>query len=356
MVRNTESQPLTVAELARQLGASVIGDETRVVRRVATLEEAGEDALSWLGDAKYAQHLRHTRAAAVLVPENVSEVSPGATLLVVRDPDIAMCDALRLLGPGPEQVPPGIHPTAVIAPGAEIEQPAIGPLVTVGPGSHIGPGTQLHAGVRIGANVRIGRDCVLWSGVVVRERCTLGDRVTVHAGTIIGADGFGYHTRRGRHVKIPHIGGVAIEDDVEIGANCCIDRARSGVTRIGRGTKIDNLVQIAHNCDIGEDCIIVAQCGISGSTTLEHHVVLAGQVGLIDHLRVGAGVTVAAQSGVTHDVPPGTVYRGTPATDDYAYRRSQIALRRLPEMMKQFKDLVRRVEELESAADHKDRS
>lgn len=198
---------------------------------------------------------------------------------------------------------------------------------------------------------RIGRDCLLWPNVVVRERVTIGDRVIIHPNVTIGADGFGYLQRADKHVKIPQIGTVVIEDDVEIGANTCIDRARSGITRIGRGTKIDNLVQVGHNVTIGEDCIIVAQCGISGSTSLGHHVVLSGQVGLTDHLRIGSAVQVAAKSGVFRNVPDGKVYRGIPATEYYQYARQQIGVRRLPKLMEQLRELARRVEWLESAAD-----
>jgi len=346
---------LSAAQLAEHLQAELLGDGTRVLRRVATLDEATADALAWLGDARYAKKLAETRAGAVLVPPEVTGPE-GVTLLRVRDPDLALCAALRLIGPAPEQVPVGVHPTACVAPDAEVSGAAIGPHVSVGPGARIGAGTQLHAGVRIGAGTVIGRDCVLWPNVVVRERCRLGDRVVIHSNTTIGADGFGYHMRDGVHVKIPQVGVVVIEDDVEIGANCCVDRARSGATRIGRGTKIDNLVQIGHNCDIGEHCIIVAQCGISGSTTLEHHVVLAGQVGVIDHLRIGAGVQVAAQSGVTRNIPPGAVIRGTPAVDNGLFARQQVAVRRLPRMAEQLKALAKRVEKLESAANDKDGS
>jgi UDP-3-O-[3-hydroxymyristoyl] glucosamine N-acyltransferase len=226
--------------------------------------------------------------------------------------------------------------------------------VVIGPGSRVGPGTELHAGVFIGGDVTIGRDCVIWPNVVIRERVTIGDRVVIHANATIGADGFGYINRRGRQIKVPQVGTVHIEDDVEIGANTAVDRAKTGVTRIGRGTKIDNLVQIGHNCTIGEDCIIVAQCGVSGSTSLGRGVVLAGQVGLIEHLRLGDGVMVMAQSGVTRDVPSGVVMRGSPAVEARAYARHEAAARRLPEFIKQMRELTKRVARLESSADHRE--
>jgi UDP-3-O-[3-hydroxymyristoyl] glucosamine N-acyltransferase len=350
-----ERDVITVADVARHLGAEVEGDGTRPVRAVAALPDAAADALSWLGHPKYLPQLRRTRAAAVLVLPD-TDVPEGQTVIRVADPDLAMCEVLRLLGPEPPQVPVGAHSSAVVSSDAAVAGVAIGPHVTVCEGARIGPGTQLHAGVYIGARTQIGRDCVLWPNVVVREHATIGDRVIIHPNTTIGADGFGYLLRDGKHRKIPQVGRVVIEDDVEIGANCAVDRARSGETRIRRGTKIDNLVQIGHNCDIGEDCIIVGQCGISGSTTLEHHVVLAGQVGVIDHRRIGAGVQVAARSCVLGDLAAGRVYRGTPAVENQLYGRQQVGVRRLPKMIEQLRELRKRVEDLESAADDPKRS
>jgi UDP-3-O-[3-hydroxymyristoyl] glucosamine N-acyltransferase len=343
------SQAVTVADLARHLGAEVEGDATRVIRQVETLEHAGTDALSWLGSPRYLSQFGKTRAAAVLVPHDLAVSAADQTVIRVADPDLALCKALTLLGASPERVPAGVHPSAVVSPDAVVEGAAIGANVTIGAGARVGPGTQLHPGVCVGMESTIGRDCVLWANVVVRERTSIGDRVVIHPNTTIGADGFGYLQRDGRHHKIPQVGRVVIEDDVEIGANCAVDRARSGETRIRRGTKIDNLVQIGHNCDIGEDCIIVGQCGISGSTTLEDHVVLGGKVGIIDHVRIEAGVQVAAGSSVVGDAPAGHVYRGNPATDANLYCRQQAAVRRLPKMIKQMRALAKRIEELESA-------
>jgi UDP-3-O-[3-hydroxymyristoyl] glucosamine N-acyltransferase len=340
---------ITVADVARHLGAQVEGDAARRVRRIETLEKAGPDALSWLGGPDYLKQLERTSAAAVLVPQE-TEIPKGRTVIRVADPDLALCEVLTLLGPPPERVPPGIHPSAVVSPDATVEGAAIAANVTIGSRAIIGPGTQLHPGVHIGAETTIGRDCILWPNVVVRERVTIGDRVVIHPNTTIGADGFGYLQREGRHRKIPQVGRVVIEDDVEIGANCAIDRARSGETRIRRGTKIDNLVQIGHNCDIGEDCVIVGQCGISGSTTLGDHVVLGGQVGVGDHIRIGDGAQVAAKSGVARDTPAGAVIRGNPATDKNLFGRQQAAVRRLPKLIEQLRGLSKRVEQLESAA------
>jgi len=346
-----EESGITVAELARHLGGELRGDGARVVRTVATLEQAGPEAVSWVGDQRHLRQLEQTRAGAVLIGRDI-EPPAGRTVIRVADPDLALCDVLRVIGPSPERVPPGVHPSAVIGAGAVVEGAAIGPHVTIGARARIGAGTQLHAGVYVGADTRIGRDCVLWPNVVVRERTAVGDRVMIHSNTTIGTDGFGYLQRGGRHHKIPQVGRVVIEDDVEIGANAAIDRARSGETRIRRGTKIDNLVQIAHNCDIGEDCIIVGQCGISGSVTLGHHVLLSGHVGVIDHVRIADGVTVAATSIVFGDLAGGRTYRGSPAVEKMVFGRQQVSLQRLPKALAELRALTKRVEQLESAANH----
>jgi UDP-3-O-[3-hydroxymyristoyl] glucosamine N-acyltransferase len=344
-----EEAVITVAELASRLGGELCGDGSRMIRRVDTLAQAGPQSLSWLGDAKYAKNLLRTAAACVLTPCDLP-APEGRTVIRVDDPDLALAEALALLGPEAERVPDGVHPSAVVAPDANVIGAAIGPNATVGARTTIGAGAQLHAGVHVGSDVAIGRDCVLWPGVVIRERTQIGDRVTIHPNASIGADGFGYLLRGGRHRKIPQIGRVIIEDDVEIGANSAVDRARSGETRIRRGTKIDNLVQIGHNCDIGEDCIIVGHCGVSGSVTMEHHVVLAGRAGIVDHRRLGAGAQVAAASVVDADVPAGGIVRGDPAVPVFEYGRQKVAIRRLPKMINQLRELRKRIEQLESAA------
>lgn len=341
---------ITIGELAQRIGGVMHGNASLVIRGIGTLEEAGPDMLSWIAAKQLLVRLEQSAAGAVLMPLEC-EPPAGRTAVCVRDPEGVLCDLLSWLGPAVDSIAPGVHETAVVAPDAQVEGAAIGPLATVGPRSRIGARTQLHAGVRIGSDVVIGCDCVLWPNVVVRERVSIGERVIVHPGATIGADGFGYLQRGGRHRKIPQIGTVIVEDDVEIGVNTCVDRARTGATRIGRGTKIDNLVQVAHNVVVGEDCIIVAQCGISGSTVLGRHVVLGGQAGVIDHRRLGDRVRVAAKSTIMSDVPPDAVYRGTPAQEQWVYGRQEVAARRLPKMIETLRELVRRVERLESAAD-----
>ena len=341
---------MTTGALAEKLGVACRGDATRIIRNIATLESAGEHDLSWIGHPKYLPQLAKTRAAAVLAPTE-APVPPAVAHLVVPDPDVALNEILGWISPPPEQVPVGVHPSAVIDTSAEVVGAAIGPQVVVGAGSRIGPGTQLHAGVKVGAGVAIGPDCVLWQNVVVRERCRLGARVIIHANATVGADGFGYLQRDGRHLKVPQVGIVEIEDDVEIGANACIDRAKSGVTRIGRGTKIDNLVQIGHNNQIGEHCIIIAQTGVSGSCRIGAGVMIGGQVGMADHVTIGDGANVISQSGLERDIPPGAVVRGSPARDNRTELRQQIAITKLPELLERVRALTRRIERLESAAD-----
>ncbi len=345
-----EQTEITVAELARHLGAEFVGDGARPIRLVAPLDQADSTALSWIGDRKYIEQFERTAAAAVLAPPEFA-IPAGKTVIKVKDPDLALCEVLILLGPKPPQIPVGIHPSAVVSDSATVAGAAIGPHVTVRDGATIGPGTQLHAGVFVGAESEIGHDCVLWPNVVVRERSTLGKRVILHPNTTIGADGFGYLQRDGKHCKIPQIGRVVIEDNVEIGANCCVDRARSGITRIRRGTKIDNQVQIAHNCDIGEDCIIVGQTAVAGSATLGRGVMLSGQVGISDHQNIGAGAKIAPQAGVFCDVLPGKVYRGSPAIEYNTFGRQHAGLRRLPKLFEQIRELRKRIETLESATD-----
>lgn len=338
---------LRASDLAVRLGGTLEGDGTREINTAATLDQATPDALSWIGDHRYVSAVNGSRAGVILVDSDCPAL-PNHTIIRVADPDVALLRVLEWLAPVSEAPGPAIDPSARIHPSASVVGATIGANACVAAGAVVGAGSRLHPGVYVGAQSCIGRDCELWPNVVVRERVAIGDRVTVHPNTTIGADGFGYLQRNGEHLKIPQIGTVVVEDDVEIGANCAIDRARTGVTRIGRGTKIDNLVQIAHNVDIGPGCIIVAQCGIAGSTTLGEHVMLGGQVGLSDHVRIGAGARVAAKSAVFKDVASGDTVRGIPATGSERYLRHQAGIRRLPKWVDELKALRSRVADLET--------
>lgn len=342
----SDQPSITAEELAHRLGGTLRGDGTRVIRAVATLEQAGPDTLSWVGSPDFLPQASKSKAGVLLVTEGCS-LPPDRTVIRVTDPDVAVCEVLEYLAPPPDRIPPGVHPTAIVSPDAVVDGAAIGAHVHVGPGATVGAGTQIYPGVYVGARVTIGLDCVLWPNVVVRERVTIGDRVVIHPNATVGADGFSYLQRDGGHRKIPQIGSVVIEDDVEIGANSAIDRARSGVTRIGRGTKIDNLVQIGHNVEVGEDCIIIAQCGIGGSSSLGHHVILSGQVAITDHLRIGNGAQIAAKSLATSDIPDGRVVRGIPATDNHRFLREQASVRKFPKWMERLRTLTWRVQRLE---------
>lgn len=342
----SDEPSITAAELADRLGGTLHGDGARVIRTVATLEQAGPEALSWVGAPDVLPRVEQSKAGVVLLPKGCSLPS-GRTAICVADTDAAVCDVLTYLAPPPDRVAPGVHPSASVSADAVVQGAAIGAHVFVGPGTVIGTGTQLYPGVYIGARVTIGRDCVLWPNVVVREGAALGDRVIVHPNATIGADGFSYLQRGGKHRKIPQIGTVIIEDDVEIGANSAIDRARSGVTRIGRGTKIDNLVQIGHNVDIGEDCIIIAQCAVGGSSSLGNHVIMAGQSGVTDHAHVGSGVQIANKTTVMRNVADGEIVRGIPATDNHRFLRMQASVRKLPKLLERIRELEKRIKRLE---------
>jgi UDP-3-O-[3-hydroxymyristoyl] glucosamine N-acyltransferase len=337
-----------LAELARRLDAELFGDGEVTVHSVATLQDAGAGQLSFLANPKYRALLGTTRASAVIVgPEERAE---GLPLLVSRNPYLAFARAVTLLHPSED---PGrgvdeaahVHPTAKLGEGVRAFAGCC-----VAEEAEIGPGTVLYPGVFVGRGARVGSSCVLHANAVLREGCRIGDRVVLQPGCVVGSDGFGYARDGSRQVKIPQIGVVVLEDDVEVGAGTTIDRAALGETRIGRGTKIDNLVQVAHNVVVGSDCLIVAQAGISGSTRLGDRVILAGQVGVVGHLTIGDGAVVGAQSGVGSDVPPGAVLSGSPAFDHRSWLKAQGAFPKLPELRTRIRELERRLSRLEAGA------
>jgi UDP-3-O-[3-hydroxymyristoyl] glucosamine N-acyltransferase len=338
------SAGFTLGELAEALQAQLDGDPARVVTGVAPLETAGPDQISFLTDPRYREAARGSRAGAFLAPRDVADL-PAPTLHCAM-PQRALIDLVRLFHP-PAPVPTGIDRTAVVAADALIDPTAaVGPLTVVESRAVVGAGVRLHGLVYVGPGAEIGEGSVVYPHVSIREGVRIGRRVVVHAGAVLGADGFGFVFDGGAHRKIPQVGGVLIEDDVEIGANTTIDRATFGDTIVRRGTKIDNLVQIGHNVEIGEHSLLVAQVGVSGSSRLGRGVVLAGQVGVADHVTLGDGVMAAAQTGIPSDIEAGTKVMGTPARPIMLARRIMVAAGRLPELLQRVRALERRLDKL----------
>lgn len=340
----------TLSDIAELLNVPPPAFGDRSIRGANDLHLAQPDELSLVAAERFAKDYRATRAAAVIVDRKVT-LTPRADVptLVVENADLAMARVLELLAP-PVPIPPvGRDRAAFVASSVRIgDNERIGFGAYVGDNCRIGKNVVIHPGVYVGADVEMGDDCVLYPGVVIRERVTLGHRVIVNANSTIGTDGFGYRWDGSKHAKIPQIGTVVIEDDVEIGSNSCVDRAKYSETRIGRGTKLDNLVQVAHNVRTGAHCIITGQVGIAGSTTLGKGVVLGGQTAVRDHIVLGDGAMAAACSGIMTDVDPGTVVSGTPALPHRQTLREQAALRQLPDLKVQLRKLTDEVEQLKS--------
>lgn len=330
----------TVADLSALVSGTFDPQHAAVpISGPAALAEAQAGEISFFGHPRYTSDLRVTKASAVLVPSDFDGTTP-AVCIRVEDPSSAFTVITQQFIRPPEAPAPGCHPSAVVAPGAKVSPEAtVHALAVVESGAEIGPRTVIGAGCYIGADAKIGADVFLHPRVMVREACIVGDRVIVHCGAVIGSDGFGYDTKDGRHTKIPQIGRVVIGDDVEIGANTTIDRARFGRTVIGEGTKIDNQVMIAHNVVIGRHCIICAQVGISGSTQIGDHVILAGQAGLVGHIKVGAGSIVGAQSGLSNDLPPKSIVVGSPPRPIGEWKRSIVRIDRLADLYDRVKKL-----------------
>jgi UDP-3-O-[3-hydroxymyristoyl] glucosamine N-acyltransferase len=331
-------ESMTAAEIARFLGGKLIGDGGVRISGVAKIEEAGPGDLSFVANVKYARFLSETRAGAVLVAPGARE--SAATLIEVADPYVDFLRLLERFHPQQPWLEPGIHPSAVIAPDAVLgKDVTVGALCYVGPRSLIGDGTTIFPHVVIGADVVIGSDCQIHSQASVREGARLGDRVIIHDGVVVGSDGFGFGFQDGTYRKIPQMGIVRIEDDVEIGANTAIDRATLGETVIRRGTKLDNLIQVAHNVVIGSDTVIAAQTGVSGSAIVGDHCRIGGQVGITGHLRIGNEVQIGAQSGLAGDVADGEIFSGSPARPHGLWKRIEACLTHLPELVKRVRAL-----------------
>ena len=337
---------MTLTELASRLECRLEGDGDLEITRVTSLEDAGPGDLSFFTNQKYASALRRTRATAVIIGEDAG-TAPCATLRT-KNPYLAFARAVALLTDVPAPAP-GIDPRAAIADGAVIAPDAsIGAFAVIEEGATIGARSTIRPHVVVGRAARVGEDCLIHARVSIRERVRIGNRVVVQDGAVIGSDGYGFaHTAEGAHVKIPQVGDVIIEDDVEIGANTTIDRPAIGATTIRAGAKIDNLVQIAHGVTVGKHALLAAQVGIAGSTTLEDSVVLAGQVGVAGHLTLGKGVVATAQTGIPNSVDAGTLVSGYPAIPNRDWLKASAVFRKLPELRKTLSDLEARLAALE---------
>ena len=337
---------MKLRNIAAHLECRLEGDGEIEILRPAGIEQAQAGELTFFVNPKYAAELRRTGASAVILGER-AEAAPCA-MLRTANPYLAFARAVELLARRPS-AEPGIHKLASVAPTATVAADAsIGPFVSVGSGARIGARSVLYPHVTIGDEAVIGDDCVVHARVSVRERVTIGNRVVIQDGAVIGSDGFGFaHQADGTHYKIPQVGGVIVEDEVEIGANTTIDRPAVGETRIGAGSKIDNLVQVAHGVTIGRNVLLAAQVGIAGSTTIEDSVTLAGQVGVAGHLTVGKGAIASAQTGIPNSVDAGAFVSGYPAIDNRDWLKASAVFRRLPELRRTLAALQRRLDELE---------
>jgi UDP-3-O-[3-hydroxymyristoyl] glucosamine N-acyltransferase len=343
---------LILSELATRLGCDLRGQGDVDVVRVSGLEYAGPGDLSFVANQRYVSLLAKTRASAVIVSPELDTTLPS---LVSKNPYLAYARSATLLHPQPRPEP-GIHPTAQIDPSAVVGEGAhVGPFAVVGARSRLGARSVLHPHVVLYADVQIGDDCLLHSGVQVREGSRVGNRVVIQNGSVIGGDGFGFaRDQSGRYEKIPQIGVVVIEDDVEIGALVAIDRSSMHETRIGRGAKLDNLVQIGHSVIVGADTVLAGQVGVAGSTRIGERVILAGQVGVAGHLTIGDGAIVTAQSGIPSSVEPGAVVSGSPACDNRTWLKASAAMPRLPDLIKRVRALEREIEALRAGAREED--
>jgi len=338
----------TSRELAELIGGRLVGAQEVTITGVASLTEATPTDASFFGNARYRDQVLPSQAAVVLVPEQFDAPVPdGRAWVVCPDPSDAFSKLIRLFAPPAVEYSPGVHASAVVDDSAEVPASVhVGPNAVIGKGVVLGERTVVGAGVVLGEFAQVGEDCVLYPNAAVRERCLLGNRVIVHACAVIGSDGFGYVQRPEGHAKLDQVGIVQIDDDVEIGALAAIDRARFGRTWVQRGTKVDNLVQIAHNVVVGENCFVIAQVGISGSTHIGHRAILAGQAGVAGHLQIGDDAVLMAKSGVSKDVPAGAVFFGSPAVERKQYARTQMAINRLGRLREAVKQLEREQAEL----------
>jgi len=337
----------TLNEIARLIDGKVVGDGDILITGVSGIKEAAEGDITFLANPKYSPLMDKTRAAAIITSIDAQKTSKP--VILTENPSLAFAKIISMFMPDDAGHPEGIDYTVVMGKNVALgKDVAIGPYVVIGDNVVIGDKSIIYAGCFIGHHSKIGNQTLIYPHVSIRERISIGNRVIIHSGTVIGSDGFGFATIKGSHHKIPQVGTVEIADDVEIGANVTIDRARFDKTVIGRGTKIDNLVQIAHNVVIGENSLIVAQVGISGSTIIGNSVTLAGQAGLVGHITIGDNAIVTAQSGVAKSVPPDTMVSGYPARPFMTTQRVNASLQNLPKLFDLVRELKKKIEELEA--------
>ena len=341
----TEAAGPTLGELAERLSADLVGDGETRITGLASLEDAGPSDLSFYADDRYQSLLESTEAGALLVREPLESLDAGQ--LVHPDPYLAFLGLIDSFFP-PPAFEPGVSPRAEVAPSATLGDGVfVGPFARVGERARIGDGTVVHGGVSIGHDAVVGAGCVLGINSVIRESCSLGNRVILHPGAIIGSDGFGFARRDGRFTKVRHVGRVVVEDDVEIGANATIDRGTLGATRIRRGVKLDNLVHVAHNVEIGEHSAMAAQAGVSGSTVIGKRVLMGGQVGIVDHLHIGDDAILIAQAGVIGDIAPKAMVSGYPARPHREVLKAAAGVRGLDALRRRVAELEARLSRLE---------
>jgi UDP-3-O-[3-hydroxymyristoyl] glucosamine N-acyltransferase len=335
--------PKKLGEIASYLQAELVGDPSIEITGIAGIEQAKTGELTFLANPKYKTFLEKTSASGVIVGKEIEKAK--VSLIRHKNPYFAFCKAMELFFETKKKYPKTIHPTAVLGKDVKLKKGIhLGPYVIVEDNVEMEEGVVVLAGSFIGANTIVGENCLIYPGVTIRENVKIGKNVIIHSGAVIGSDGFGYAKEEGIHHKIPQMGKVIIEDDVEIGANVTIDRATLGATRIGKGTKMDNLVQIGHNVVIGKNCIIVAQVGIGGSTKVGDDTVIAGQAGLAGHIKIGNQVVIGAQSGVTKDISDNTTVFGYPAREIKKTKKIEACLSRLPEYIKKLKEIEEKLE------------
>ncbi|NLW47519.1 MAG: UDP-3-O-(3-hydroxymyristoyl)glucosamine N-acyltransferase [Firmicutes bacterium] len=333
-----------LSELAKLVKGTLLGDGNIEIKGVRGIEDVGPGEITMAATARVLEPAVQSKATAIIVPDNVVEVAKPA--IRVANPRLAFAQILTFFTP-PTACKPGIHQTATIGANFNGEGSEIGPQVFIGDNVTIGKGTIIYPGAVIEDQVIIGEKSVIHSNVVIRKESIIGNKVQIHAGTVIGADGFGYVTEKGKHFKVPQVGKVVIEDDVEIGANSAIDRSTTGVTLVKRGTKIDNLVQIGHNCVLGEDCLLCGQVGMAGSAKLGDRVIMAGKAGVVGHILVDHDTVIAACSLAINSLPPNSYVSGVPARPHGEDMRIQATSGRLPELLKEIRDLQKKVAKLE---------